>query len=70
MAEWHLPPDYIMANWTDELLNLMVEKLAERKERENTPWPSASSPGDRGGALIPDSLLLAKAANLIKVVRK
>ncbi len=34
MSEWHITPDYIVNNWTDELLNLMVEKLSERKERE------------------------------------
>ena len=32
--EWRLDPVYIVNNWTDELLNLMVEKLTERKERE------------------------------------
>lgn len=32
--EWRLDPVYIVNNWTDELLNLMVEKLSERKERE------------------------------------
>jgi hypothetical protein len=34
LAEWHLTPEYILANWTDEELDLMVEKLVERKERE------------------------------------
>jgi len=34
MSEWHITPDYIVDNWTDELLNLMVGKLSERKERE------------------------------------
>ena len=37
MSEWHLPPDYIVSNWTDELLNRMVDKLTERKERERKP---------------------------------
>ena len=31
LAEWGLPPDYIVNNWTEELLNLMTQKLAERK---------------------------------------
>lgn len=35
MTEWHLPPDYIVNNWTDELFDLMVEKLVERKQREH-----------------------------------
>lgn len=39
MAEWHTTPDYIVNNWTDELLNLMIEKLVERKERETKKPP-------------------------------
>jgi len=35
MAEWHVTPDHIMSNWTDELLALMTEKLVERKQRES-----------------------------------
>jgi len=34
MAEWHITPDYIMNNWTEELLDLMIEKLVERKKRD------------------------------------
>ena len=34
LAEWHLPPDYIVANWTDEMLELMIGKLVQRKKRE------------------------------------
>ena len=32
--EWHLTPEYILNNWTDEELDLMLEKLTERKGRE------------------------------------
>ena len=67
MAEWHLPPDYIVNNWTDELLDLMVEKLVERKERETHP-PTPT--GDSGGHKVSDSVLFAHAGNFIKVVRK
>lgn len=42
MAEWHVTPDYIVNNWTDELLNLMIEKLVERKERETAKAPDSS----------------------------
>jgi len=28
-----LPPDYIVANWTDELLDLMIAKLVIRKDK-------------------------------------
>ena len=34
MVEWGTTPDYIVNNWTDELLELMVSKLVERKQRE------------------------------------
>ena len=34
MVEWHVTPDYIVSNWTDELLHLMVGKLNERKHGE------------------------------------
>jgi len=62
MAEWHVTPDYIVNNWTDELLDLMVEKLAERKIQPPQ--------GDSGRYKVPDSVLFARASNLIKVERK
>lgn len=31
LAEWGLTPEYIVNNWTEEELNLMTQKLAERK---------------------------------------
>ena len=34
MSEWHITPDYIVNNWTDELFSLMSEKLVNRKKRE------------------------------------
>ena len=34
LAEWHIPPEYIIENWTQEKFELMVEKLSERKKRE------------------------------------
>ena len=33
MLEWHVTPDYIVNNWTHELLDLMTTKMADRKER-------------------------------------
>ena len=30
LAEWHLTPEYILENWTDELFELMWEKRNER----------------------------------------
>ena len=34
LTEWHVTPDYVVANWTEELLELMLDKLIERKKRE------------------------------------
>ncbi|MBA7641801.1 hypothetical protein ES703_49486 [subsurface metagenome] len=64
MVEWHLPPDYILDNWTDEQLDLYVEKLVERKKRE----VAAMRPGDSGK--VPMSMLFAQAKNVLKVVKK
>lgn len=70
MAEWHVPPDYIVNNWTDELLDLMIEKLTERKQRERQAIRSAAPSGDPGGHKVPASELFAAGSNLIKVVDK
>ena len=64
MAEWHITPDYIVNNWTDELLDLMVEKMVERKQRETQPPPPKSSSGTS------DSDFFRRAGKLIKVVKK
>lgn len=34
MVEWHVTPNLIINNWTDELLDLMMKNLIKRKERE------------------------------------
>ena len=70
MAEWHITPDYILNNWTDEQLDLYIEKLVERKKREVQAMRPASLPGDSGGYKVPDSVLFTHASNLIKVVKK
>ncbi len=36
MTEWHVTPDYIINNWTNELLDLMVGKLMERLDRRES----------------------------------
>jgi len=64
LAEWGLDPVYITENWTDELLNLMVNKLADRKHREarTTREPEPDT--------VPASMLFARASNLVKVVKE
>jgi len=68
MSEWHLPPDYIINNWTDELLNLMMWKMVERKEREAQTMKGSSGAGHE--PQVSDEVFFARAKNLIKVVRK
>ena len=63
MSEWHVTPDYIVNNWTDELLNLMVEKLVERKKQEQPE----SKPRNRGTVSAEELSLLSN--NMIKVVQ-
>lgn len=67
MSEWHIAPDYIVNHWTDELLDLMIEKLAERKEREAQ---AVQSHGDPGGHKVSASELFADAGpGLIKIIK-
>jgi len=65
MTEWHIPPEYIFNNWTDEELNLMIEKLVERKERERVHVLRDQTPAN----FVPDSVLFLRAGNMIKHIR-
>lgn len=67
MAEWHLPPDYIINNWTDELLDLMTQKLVERKERESNAMKENQTPKDHSVSI---EALAAKSRGMIKVDKK
>jgi hypothetical protein len=69
LCEWHLTPDYILANWTDELFNLMVDKLVDRKERETAAMRGTSREHSTDNK-VSDLSLFAQAGNLIKVVKK
>ncbi len=69
MAEWHLDPVYIADNWTDEMLGLMVDKLAERKKR----MAEALAPDGHvssGGQKVSDSALFQQMSRQIKVIKK
>ena len=73
MCEWHVPPDYIVANWTDEIMALMLDKLVERRRREaeaierirhgeNTEQPT-------GDGLVSETEFLQAMGDKIKVIR-
>ena len=61
MAEWHVTPDYIANNWSDELLALMCEKFAERKERELDAI--------KGKKTVPVEALAASSRGMIRIKR-
>ena len=60
MVEWHITPDYIVNNWTDELFTLMCEKLTERKKRELDAMQGKKS------STVSDKALLAKMGIKVK----
>lgn len=64
MTEWHLSPDYIVNNWTDELLDLMVEKLVGRKQRETSTIGESRHPKDH---FVSVETLAAMSNNMIRV---
>ena len=63
MTEWHVTPDYIVNNWTDELLDLMIKKLTERKEKETDSMNRAS-----GKQVTSDGSGLRQMGSMVKVV--
>jgi len=69
MSEWHVTPDYIVNNWTDELLNLMVEKLVERRKREIGAVESKVGRLKPTDTKVSDETLFAQLGKKIKVVK-
>ena len=61
LVEWHLTPEYILDNWTDEEFALMVEKLVERKKRQ------AGAAEDGNEQRVSDSQLFAMSSHLGEV---
>ena len=62
MAEWHLTPEWVLDNWTNEELTLMVEKLAERKRRESDAYKGVS----RESAKVSDTELFNRPVAKLK----
>jgi hypothetical protein len=70
MVEWRLPPDYVTEHWTDELLQLMLDKLLERKRRESEAIEEARSRHSPGKEQeISDSALFALMGDNVEVVK-
>ncbi len=64
MVEWHIPFDHILTHWTDEQLDVMVEKLLARKKRE-----SGSPAANTDAGKVPDAALFQQAKNIVKWVK-
>lgn len=67
MTEWHVTPDYIVNNWTDEQLDLYIGKLVERKHRETGKEPRSQPSKDHSVSV---ETLSAMSHGMIKVVKK
>ncbi len=63
-----MPPDYIVANWTDEMLVLMIEKLVERKQRINDAIRGNTS-SHAGDTVVSDTILFQQLGSKLKVVK-
>ncbi|MCJ7828157.1 MAG: hypothetical protein MUP81_00255 [Dehalococcoidia bacterium] len=66
MSEWHLPPDYIMSHWTEELLVLMIDKLIDRKNRE----VAAMSGHSYSGRVVSDDQFFREAGIKVQKVNR
>ena len=64
MAEWHVPPDHIAENWSDELFSLMVKKLTERRERERKAIEGPEKEG-----LISSDELIKRMGSSVEVIK-
>ena len=67
MAEWHVTPDYVVANWTDELLQLMLEKLIERKDKQAKAIEEVRGRHISGGQEIEDTTLFKMMGDNVEV---
>ena len=68
MAEWGVTPDYIVNNWDEELLGLMVDRLNQRKQREQEALQGRSK--NLGRTMVSDTELFAQLGGAIKIERK
>ena len=66
MAEWHVPPDHIAENWSDELFSLMVKKLTDRRERERK---AIEKPEKEGRNLISSEELIEQMGSSVEVIK-
>ena len=68
MAEWGVTPDYIVNNWDEELLDLMVDRLNQRKQKEQEAMQGRGR--NLGKTMVSDTELFSQLGQSIKVERK
>ena len=68
MVEWGITPDYIVNNWDEDLLNLMLEKLSQRKQKEQEAIQGRGR--NLGKTIVSDTELFTQLGQSIKIERK
>jgi hypothetical protein len=66
-----LDPVYIAEKWTDEILQVMVEKLIERKEHANAAIEGKTRglPRSGGDTVVSDTALFSQLGAKLRVVK-
>ncbi len=67
LYKWYLSPDYIMDNWTDEMLQLMTLKFMKRVEAIQESLPDSRGSSYEGVRRISDISLFNRLG--IKVIK-
>ena len=65
MVEWGITPDYIVNNWDEDLLNLMLEKLSRRKQKEQEAIQGRGR--NLGKTIVSDTELFAQLGGTIRM---
>jgi len=68
MAEWGVTPDYIVNNWDEELLDLMVDRLNQRKQKEQEAMQGRSR--NLGKTTVSDTELFSQLGGAIKMEKR
>ena len=68
MVEWGVTPDYIVNNWDEDMLDLMIDRLNQRKQREQEAMQGRGR--NLGKTMVSDTELFAQLGQSIKIERK
>jgi len=68
MAEWGVTPDYIVNNWDEDLLGLMIDRLNQRKQREQEATQGRGR--NLGKTMVSDTELFSQLGDAIRVEKK